>query len=335
MKSKNRIPKVAMLATALVLVLAHVADGWAQDPFPSRPIRIVVPFPAGGVLDIAARLVATKVAETSHNPVVVENRAGGNGHLAAVTVATAPADGYTLLLATNSHITDPVFLKPGQAKLSYDYLGDLTAVASLVRVDNVLAVHKDVPAKTVRELVAAVEKQPGKYNFGSNGRGQPGHLIGLQLKYATKIDLLHVPYRSTPGLYTDLSSGIVQIAVGSRASLLPFLDSGSVRVIATSGDRRDPSMPDVPTFAEAGYPTIVGGVWMALVAPKGVPVSILEQLNKLFSTAAQAGDLSERWASLGAQVWPLSRADFASWQIAESAKWRKFVADNKINLDDW
>ena len=187
MKSNNRMLKVSMLAAALLL--AQVAYGFAQDIFPSRPIRIVVPFPAGGVLDIMARLVATKVAESSRNPVVVENRAGGSGHLAAATVKTAPADGYTLLLATNSHLTDPVFLKPGAPKLPYDYLDDLTGVASLVRVANVLAVHKDFPAKTVQELVAAVKKQPGKYNFGSNGRGQPGHLIGLQLKYATGIDL--------------------------------------------------------------------------------------------------------------------------------------------------
>jgi tripartite-type tricarboxylate transporter receptor subunit TctC len=338
MKFHNRMRNVSMLAVALLL--AQVAQGWtqhawAQDVFPSRPIRVVVPFPAGGVLDIAARLVANKLAEGSRYQVVVENRAGGSGHIAAASVKTAPADGYTLLLATNSHLTDSVFQNSGASKLPYDYLGDFTGVAPLVRVPNILVVHKDVPAKTLQELVAAIKKQPGKYNFGSNGRGQPGHLIGLQLKYATNIDLLHVPYRSTPGLYTDLSTGIVQVAVGSRASLLPFLDSGNIRVIATSGERRDPAMPDVPTFAEAGYPTIVGGVWMALVAPKGVPAPILEQLNTLFSTAVQASDLSERWAGLGAEVWPMSTTAFSSWQTAESAKWRTFVADNKINLDDW
>jgi len=333
MKSDNRMLTVSMLGAALLL--AQVADGWAQDTFPSRPIRVVVPFPAGGLLDIAARLVANKLAEGSRNQIIVENRGGGSGHIAAAAVATAPADGYTLLLATNSHLTDPVFQSPGASKLGYDYQNDFTGVAPLVYAPNVLAVHKDVPAKSMQELVAAVKKQPGKYNFGSNGRGQPGHLIGLQLKYASNIDLLHVPYKSTPGLYTDLSTGIIQIAVGSRASLQPFMDSGNVRVIAISGERRDPVMPDVQTFAEAGYPAIVGGVWMALVAPKGVPAPVVERLNILFSTAVQAPDLSERWATLGAQVWPMSTTAFSSWQTAETAKWRKFVAENKINLDDW
>jgi tripartite-type tricarboxylate transporter receptor subunit TctC len=333
MKSNHRMLKGSMLASALLL--AQVVHGFAEDAFPSRPIRIVVPFPAGGVLDIVARLVGNKVAEGSRSQVIVENRAGGSGHIAAASVKTAPADGYTLLLATNSHLTDAIFANPGASKLGYDYFGDFTGVAPLVYAPNVLAVHKDFPAKTVQELVAAVKKQPGKYNFGSNGRGQPGHLIGLQLKYASGIDLLHVPYKSTPGLYTDLSTGIVQIAVGSRASMQPFLDSANVRAIATSGERRDPAMPDVQTFAEAGFPAIVGGVWMALVAPKGTPAPIVERLNDLFSTAVQAPDLSKRWATLGAQVWPMSSTAFSSWQTAEAAKWRKFVADNKINLDDW
>ena len=324
-----------MLIFSAICVTSQILPSVAEEPFPSRLIRLIVPFPSGGLLDISARIVSAKAAEMLGQPIVVENKPGGYGQIAVSAVNSEPADGYTLMLVHGGYITDPIFIANDQVKIRYDYLNDFVPVASLVQVNSVLAVNKDIPARNLTELVALIKAHPGKYNFGSNGRGQIPHLVGLQLKYAADLNMLHVPYRGATSLYTDLASGVVQITVASRASLLPYIDSGMVRLIGVVSDHRDPSMPEVPTFAESGYPNIVGGVWLGIVAPKGVPSPILDKLNREFSAALQADDLKKKWASLGATVWATSREGFAIFQKSQHNFWRKFADDHHININGW
>jgi tripartite-type tricarboxylate transporter receptor subunit TctC len=259
----------------LLLVLAiGCAPGLAQT-YPAKPVKFVAGFPAGGPSDIVTRAVAKRMSDLMGQPVVVENRSGAGGHIAAEAVAKAPADGYTILLAGSFVTIGPSLY----TKLAYDPVRDLTAVALIARNQYLLVVHPAVPAKNVKELIALARSRPGQLNYGSSGVGAPPHLAAELFKTMARVDAVHVPYRGATPAIADLLGGHIDFYIGGISGLLPQVRSGRLRALAVTGAKRSGELPDVPTIAEAALPGYEVSTWFGVVAPAGTPADIVSRLN--------------------------------------------------------
>lgn len=300
-----------------------------QEVFPSKPVRIVVPYAAGGPADLLARSVAEKLGPRLGQPVVVENKPGAGGHTGAEQVAKGAADGYTLVLATIAH-NGAVKLYP---HLRYDPLKELKPVILLAEAPSVLIVKQDLPAKSVQELLALARAQPGKLTYGSAGNGSAMHMAAELFRYMSKVDYVHVPYRGGAPAMADLLGGQIDMLFESLGTAHPQLKSGKVRALAVTGTTRSPSLPDVPTVAEAGIPGYSSVPWYTLSVASGTPAAIVNKLNTELNAALKDRDLVQRWEGLGIVALGGTVADAQKRNEVETAKWSAVIDAAKIKLD--
>jgi tripartite-type tricarboxylate transporter receptor subunit TctC len=319
---------VRLLVLGLCLVLTGAGPSLAAEPYPSRPIRLIVGFPAGGPTDIVARIVAQSLSERLGQQVIVENRPGGGSNIATQAVINSPADGYTLLLVSPPHAINATLYK----KLPYNFLEDIVPVAGLADGPNVMEVHPSVPAKTVAEFIAYAKANPGKISFASAGNGTTIHLSGELFMAMTGIKMLHVPYRGSAPALTDMISGQVQVMFDNVLSSIPHLQSGALRPLAVTSRERLDALPDVPTLAETvpGYET---GTWWGVGVPKGTSAEIVERLNREINTVLAESRIKARFAELGAAPFITTPDKFGKFLAAETEKWAKAVKFSGASVD--
>jgi tripartite-type tricarboxylate transporter receptor subunit TctC len=286
----------------LAIVLASgVAGAWAQGAanYPNRPIKLIVTVPPGGAADFIARLLASKLSTSMGQQVVVENKAGASGSLAADFVAKSAPDGYTLLQSSiTTHGIGPHLM----AKLPYDPVTSFAPIATLASLPLIMTVNADLKTATLAEFVAAAKDKPGKLAFASSGNGGAPHMAGELFKIAASVDMIHAPYRGSGPAVADLVGGQVQVMFDGAPSLLPHITTGKIRAVAAASPRRNALLPNVPTFAELGYPSVNVALWYGLMAPAGTPADIIARLNREVNQALKAPDVVERFAAQGTEA---------------------------------
>jgi len=316
----------SLLALGLV---ASASLALAQDAYPNKPIKLVVPYAAGGPADMLARMVAEKLGPRLGQAVVIDNKPGAGGHTGAELVAKGPADGYTLVLATIAH-NGAVKLYPN---LRYDPTKELKPVILIAESPSVLLVNQNVPAKSVKELLALAQSKPGKLTYGSAGNGSAMHMAAELFRYMSKIDYVHVPYRGGAPAMADLLGSQIDMLFESVGTAHQHIKSGKVRALAVTSTKRNPSLPDVPTVAEAGVPGYSSVPWYTISVASGVPVAIVNKLNAEINAVLKAPDLVQRWDGLGVVALGGSPADAVRRNEAETAKWSAVITAAGIKLD--
>lgn len=326
---RHALPALLCGLIACAAVLASPAVR-AQAAFPSKPITMVVGFAPGGGTDTAARIIAKKLAENTGQSVIVENRSGAGGNIAANLVSKATPDGYTILLTAPGSVA----VAPHQnANLPYDPRTDLTAITMAVVFPNVLVVHPSVPAKTVAEYVKLSIAKPGTISYGSSGIGNAGHLAGELFKIVTKADITHVPYKGGGPAMADLLGGQVPSVFASAPSAVPQIKAGKIRALATTGATRSSFLPDVPTVAESGFPGFEATNWYAYMAPGKTPRAIVEQLNRELVKAISAPDTRAQLIAQGMEPQPGSVADLSKFIEREYVTWGRVVKEAGIHAE--
>jgi tripartite-type tricarboxylate transporter receptor subunit TctC len=316
-----RAPAIA--ACAAVVLCSHVAapHGAAAESYPSRPIRLIVPFPPGGGNDIVARIVATKLAEGLGQQIVVDNRGGAGGTLGTDLTVKAPRDGYTLLVNNISLAVNHSLM----TKLSYDTLKDLAPVGLIGRQANVLVVHPDVAAKSVRDLLSLARSKRGELNYGSGGQGSASHLAAEMLKLMAQVDMVHVPYKGLGPALIDLMGGRLELIISTLASALPHVKANRLRPLAVTTARRSTFFPGVPTMDEAGVKGYEFSTWYGLLVPAGTPDAIVTRLNAETRKAIESIASKEQFAAQGLEPAPSSAQEFGAYLKSEVAKWGKVI----------
>jgi tripartite-type tricarboxylate transporter receptor subunit TctC len=310
---------VRSLVLAAAMMLAQSA--WAQSPYPSRPIRFIVPFPPGGGNDIVGRIVAAKLGEGLGQQVVVDNRGGAGGTIGTDITAKAAPDGYTMLVNNISLAVNHTLFR----KLPYDTLKDLAPVSLVGRQPNMVVVHPGVAAKSVRDLLALARAKPGQVNYGSGGSGTASHLATEMLKLMTRTDMVHVPYKGLGPALTDLMGGRLHVIISTMASALPHMKAGRLRPLAVTTAQRSSFFPDVPTMDEAGVKGYEFSTWYGLVVPAGTPRAIVERLNAETRKALATPTVKEQFAAQGLETAPSTPQEFGAYLRAEVAKWGKVI----------
>jgi tripartite-type tricarboxylate transporter receptor subunit TctC len=318
----------AGVALALLLGVATVPAG-AQD-YPNKPIRLMVPTPPGGMADIVARTFGQKLTEKTKQPVVVENRTGAGGILAADLVAKAAPDGYTLYIGF--HATNSI-LPTLDPKLPYNAAQDFAPVIHIVSLPNVLVVHPKVEAKTVKELVAVAKAKPGTISFASQGMGSSGHIAGEQFRLLTKTDIVHVPYKGAAPALQDLVGGHVSMMFDIVPFAIQHIREGNVRGLAVASPKRLTVLPEIPTMIEAGFGEVQGGAWFALFAPAKTPPAIVAYLNKEAKEAFNAQDVRQRLEPRGVIFELGTPEQLGAHVAADTARWAKVIKDAGIKLE--
>lgn len=329
MKStRRRAVLAAGLYAALSCAGAYAQTAPGGKPYPAKPVRLIVPFPAGASSDVVGRMLAQKLSEQFGEQVITDNRAGAGGNLGIAAAAKSPPDGYTMVIATASiAVSQSLYLNPG-----YDPLKDLAPIARLTSIPNVLLVHPSVPVKTLRQFINLARKHPGKLNFGSGGAGTTNHLANELLKHLEKIDMVHVPYKGVTQAMTSMIGGEVDEVVMPVSTALTQIRAGKVRPLAVLTEKRIPALPDVPTGIEAGVPGFTMPLWYGMFAPVATPKDIVSRLSRDLITALGTAELRERLTALGVDPWPgtseelaqLLRADIQRYgTIARSAGLKK------------
>jgi tripartite-type tricarboxylate transporter receptor subunit TctC len=327
MKNRWSYALAPCLATALLAVPASVA---VAQTYPARPVRMIVPFPAGGATDIVGRLIAQKLSETWGQQIIVDNRGGAGGTIGSEVAAKSAPDGYTILVATSStHAIAPSLY----SRLPYDPVRDFAPVTLIASATILLAVHPSVPASNVRELIALAKKQPQALSFASSGNGGISHLIGEQFKSMAGIQMLHVPYKGDTPALVDLVSGQVSLMFGTAVSFLPYVKAGRLKALAVTNPKRSPVVPDVPTVAESGLPGFEALQWFGILAPAGTPKDIVTRLNADIVKILRQPDVRERLTSLGADVVGNTPEQFAAFLKADAAKWARIVKESGAKID--
>jgi tripartite-type tricarboxylate transporter receptor subunit TctC len=316
-------------ALSRALSLLIVAVSWAApadaQPWPNRPIRLVVPFSPGGTTDVVARLIAQGLGTALGQPVVVDNRAGAAGNIGADAVAKSPPDGYTLLMGTvGTHAINAGLYK----KMPYDTVADFAPVTLVAAVPNILVLNPAVPVASVKDLIAYAKANPGKLNFASSGNGTSIHLSGELFKTMTGVEMTHVPYKGSAPALTDLIGGQVQLMFDNLPSALPHVKSGKLKALAVTTAERAPAFPDLPTVQEKGLPGFETSSWFGVLAPAGTPREIVARLNTEILKLLATPDMQERFAQNGAQVVGKGPAEFAAHIKAEMAKWAKVIKES-------
>jgi tripartite-type tricarboxylate transporter receptor subunit TctC len=317
---------LAAAAVACVGLAAH-----AQAPWPNKPVRVVVPFPAGGGTDAFARPIAAKLTQQLGQTFYIENMGGAGGTLGAAAAAKAAPDGYTLFVGAIHHaIADSLY-----TKLSYGIERDFDAVTVLAYVPNVIVIHpKHASIRNYQDFLAFVKGNPGKLNYGSAGNGTSHHLVGELFKMRTGTDIVHVPYKGAGPLMQDLLGGNVDLAFDGMGTSAPQIKSGKLRALAVSTAKRSPVVPDVPTLTELGIPDFDVTTWYAIFVPKGTPREITEKLHQEIAKALQLPDMKSIWDQQGAVAGGQPPAEFARFLHSEVERWGKVVRDAKIKIDN-
>jgi len=305
-------------------LLAVLFSGWAAaQSYPSKPVRMIVPFPAGGPADIFGRGLAQAMGAELGQPVVIENIGGVGGVLGVDRALKSAPDGYTLAFNSGSTLSIAPY---SFAKMPYDVKKDVALITLVVRVPEVLAVHPSLPVNSLAELVEHARKNPGKVNFGSAGGGSITHLAGELLKAEAKIDLVHVPYKGAAPAVNDLLGGQVQMGIFDVPILLAHVRSGKLKALSVTSATRAPTLPDVPTTAEGRYPNVTSDNWYGLVAPAATPAEVQKKVHAAAVAALQSSSLREQYAKNGGIAAPGTPQEYAAFLAAEQAKWSKVVA---------
>jgi tripartite-type tricarboxylate transporter receptor subunit TctC len=319
-----RVCFVAVIAAWLALACVCNAQPCAVA-FPVKPIRFVVGFTPGGPSDILARALGQKLAERWGQQVVIDNRPGAGGNLAAEIVAKSPADGHTWLLGNNSILATNQSLYRG---LNYDPVKDFAPVALVAIQPNILVVNPAVPAQSVPELILFVKQNPGKLNYASSGSGAAAHLAGELFKAMAGVDMVHVPYKGAQPALTDVISGQVQLMFATSASVVPYVKAGRLRALAVTTAQRSALMPELPTMSESGVPGFEATTWHGVVVPVATPLDLVQFLNEEINFALKQNDIRERLIALGAEVAAGTPKEFADYIAREIPKWARVVKDS-------
>jgi tripartite-type tricarboxylate transporter receptor subunit TctC len=290
-----RIHYRAFIYTFVFLLMSLVQSTFGQS-YPSRPIKFIAPFPPGGTSDVLGRLIAQKLSEGLGQPVILENRPGASGNIGHDLAAKASPDGYTLLLSNSSTVVNNPFL---YKQMPFDWYKDFTPISMVAIAGQVLVVNPNVPAKNLSELTALVRANPGKYNFGSGGKGIQSHISGEMYKNATNVDIVHIPYKGTGVAVADAVAGQIQMVFSDMAPAVPFIKSNKLRALAVTSLQRSSTLPDVPTMAEQGYPGFEASVWWSIVGPKGLPNPIVERINLELSKIMITAEIKDSFEKLG------------------------------------
>jgi len=316
-----------MMLMSLAGILTDEASA-QQAAFPTKTIRIVASQAPGGGIDAVCRLVALKLTEAMGHPVIVDNRAGANGSVAAEFTAKSPPDGYTLMLGAVGNLgTNVLFFK----KLGYEPLRDLAPITSAVSGTNVLVVHPSVPVRTVKELIALARKQPNELAYGTSGTGGAGHLAGALFRRMTNTELLHVPYKGGGPAMIDLVAGQTQVGFASVPSSAGFIRAGKLRALATSAAKRTKLFPGLPTISEAGVPGYESHAWYGFVVPAKTPQPVVARLHEEIVRSLQAQETTQALLAQGLEVWTMSPEAFGAYIKSETEKWSRVIRDAKIN----
>jgi tripartite-type tricarboxylate transporter receptor subunit TctC len=320
--------KTLVLAVAAGLTLASIGDAWSQK-FPTKPIRIIVPFTAGSQTDLFARIIAPKMAENWGQQVVVDNRPSAGGIVAGTIIATAAPDGYTLMLTSSAYAVSAAIY----AKLPYDPLKDIDGVAKFASVALVLVVSPKLGARSVNELIALAKSKPGQLTFGSAGIGSATHMGGEQFKYVAGINVVHVPYRGTPEALIDTMTGRIQYWFSPMGPAVPFVADGRLLALAVTTAQRSPLFPAVPTVAEAALPGFDFDPWYAVLTAAKTPRPIVNQLNKEIDRVMSLADVKERMLFQGAVIKTTTPEEFAALLRADIATMSKVAKAANIRID--
>jgi tripartite-type tricarboxylate transporter receptor subunit TctC len=308
-------------AAFLFCLLAGAANA---QTWPARPIHLIVPFPPGGVTDIVGRIIAQRLSEGLGQPIVVENRGGGAGSIGAQLAAKSTPDGYTLLMATATHAIN-VTLMPNTG---FDLTKDVVPVSLVASVPLLLAVNPKLPVTDVKSLVAYAKANPGKLNFASGSTGSASHLAGEMLKTMAGVQMTHIPYRGGGPALQDVIAGHVGLMFENMPSILPHVQAGRLRGIATTGPKRSPAIPELPTMIESGFPGFEAGSWYGLFAPIGTPPEVIERLHREVVNALKNPEMQKQLLAQGAEPIGNSPQEFTSFINAEVAKWAKAIKDS-------
>ena len=312
---------------AIALLLPLTALGQA---FPSKALRIVVPFTPAGAVDIATRSIANEMTRILGQPVAVENKPGAGGNLGVIDVARAAPDGYSMVMSTSGiQAINPALY----AKMPLDPNKELASVAPIVSLSNVLVVHPSVPAKSVKDIIDLAKKDPGKWTYASSGNGTSIHMSGAMFTQLTGTDILHIPYKGSAPAVTDLLAGQTNMMFDNIPSSLPHIRSGKLRALATTGAKRDAALPDLPTIAESGVKGYESGVWFGLMVPAATPRDIITRLNAAAVQGAKAPEFVKRMTDLGYNIIPGSPEDMANMLKAEIARWTPIVKASGAKVD--
>ena len=319
-----------LTCAALCLALAPltVPETHAQT-FPTRPVRLVVPFAAGGGADITARVIAQKLTESFGQQVIVDNRPGAASNIGTELVARSAPDGYSLILVGPNHTTNINLF----AKLNYDPIKDFEPVSLVTSAPYVLLMHPSLPAKNLKEFIALARAKPGQLTYGSAGNGTAGHLAFESIKTQAKLQIVHVPYKGSPPLQADLIGGQIAAGFDNVLSSLPHVKAGRLRALAVSGGKRSPAMPDVPTVAEAALPGFDVTVWQGILAPAGTPRDVVTRLNSEIVSALQKPDVQSRMAALGVEIIGSSPQEFAAFIKRDIEKWAVVIKASGARID--
>jgi tripartite-type tricarboxylate transporter receptor subunit TctC len=319
-----------MLRIAIATAALVVATGAVAADYPSRPIRMVVPFGAGSISDILARTVAVRLSEAVGQQVIVDNRPGAGGNIGTDLVAKATPDGYTIVLGAASVLA---VNKSLYAKMPYDPLKDLAPITLMVKTTNILVVNPALPAKTVKELITYGKANPGKLTYASAGAGGTIHLSAELFKSMTGVDMLHVAYKASPLAHIDMISGQVQVMFDGMPTALPQVKAGRLRALGVTTARRFSELPDVPTIAEAGVPGYEAAGWFGYAAPAGTPKAVIDRLNAEIVKILNQPEVRQRLAQQGAEPAPDTPQAFAAYIQAEYAKWDRVIRALNIRLE--
>src|SRR5450432_477068 len=311
----------ATLLAAPILLTPIVATPCQAQDYPTRPIKVIVPFGAGGPADVTARLIGNVLQESFGQPFVVENRTGAGGVIGTLEAAKSAPDGYTLLMMSNTQTANESLVP----QRKYELMRDLMPIAPVNSSDLVIVVHPSVPAKTLAEFIALAKSQPGKLNYASSGQGTPYHMAGELFKTMAGIDVVHVPYRNSGEARSGVIGGQVQMMIDAVPAMTPNIAENQVRALATSGKTRSSVLPNVPTASEAGVPGYEATIWLGLMAPTGTPKPIIDKLNAAVNAAIKRPDIVKLWTEQGAVAMSMTPEEFDKFLRGDIVKWSEVV----------
>ncbi|MFZ0652447.1 MAG: tripartite tricarboxylate transporter substrate binding protein [Pseudolabrys sp.] len=318
------VRRIALLAVAFAVTISSPPAN--ADDYPSRPVKIIVPFGAGGPTDVYTRAIGEELRKALHQPFVMENRPGAGTTIGTDFVAKSPPDGYTLLMVSGTQTVNETLYVHKQ----YQLMRDLVPVAPLIDTDLVLVVHPSVPAKNLEELLALARSKPGTINYGSSGPGSNYHMAGELLRNLAGVDIVHVPYKGSTGARNDILSGQIQMLFDSVPTMAPMIKAGLVRALGTTGKTRSPTLPDVPTIAEAGVPGFNATLWVGFMAPAATPQPIVDKLNREITRIVAQPAIKEAWKKTGATPITMTQTDFKVFMDGQVAKWANVIKANNI-----
>jgi len=318
-----------MIRLALALLCALAALPAAAQSYPAKPVKIIVPYGAGGPADIYARFLGAKLAESLGQAFVVEDRPGGGAVIGTDAVAKSAPDGYTLLMMSNTHTVNETLIP----KKPYDLMQDLAPITGVNYSDLLMVLHPSVPANNLKEFIALAKAKPKQLNYASSGPGTPYHMAGELFKMMAGVDIVHVPYKGSDGARTGILGGQVQMMIDAITTMAPNVRAGKLKAMGTTGKKRSSVLPEVPTIDEAGVPGYEAGIWLGLMAPAGTPHAVLERLNTEVNKIISAPEVREAWNKQGAVPMGMSIEDFGKFMRAEIAKWAPVVKATGMKVD--